>query len=144
MLVNLIVIIITLFAGYIYSQGPSSYVDSNYNRKRYIKLMCFILIFQSGLRNVAVGSDTYAYYEGFENIKKTSWSQIWQAFIDYYTQGIGKDPGYPLFEKIVQIIIPYNQLFLFVIDILFFSALGIFIFKNTTKLTDAIFAFILY
>ena len=58
--------------------------------------------------------------------------------------GIGKDPGYLAFQKIVQIFTSEYQVFLFVIAIIFFSALGNFIYKNTTRLNDAIIAFFIY
>lgn len=144
MIFNLIVIITILISGHLYSKGTSLYVDSNYNRKKYIKFISIILIIQSGFRNVAVGADTYAYYSSFEGIKRTSWIQIWSILTDYYSQDIGKDPGYYVLQKIIQIMFPNFQIFLLLIAILFFSALGGFIYKNTSKLSHAIFAFVLY
>jgi transmembrane protein EpsG len=144
MIVNVIVILIILISGLVYSDRKSQFVDSDYNRKRYIKFVSFILILQSGLRNVAVGADTYAYYKNFEEIKNTSWQQIWNIIYEYYTAGTGKDPGYPAFLKVVQILITNYQIFLFLIAVFFFIALGSFIYKNTNKLNDAIFAFVLY
>lgn len=144
MIVNLIVIFLILVIGYDFSRGNNAKVNSDKNRKRYIKIISFILILQSGLRNVAVGSDTYQYYLSFEEIKKTSWSAIFQNFISVYQLGEGKDPGYPLFEKIVQIVTNYYQVLLLIIAILFFTVLGNFIYKNTTRLSDAILAFIIY
>jgi transmembrane protein EpsG len=119
-------------------------VNSDKNRKKYIKIIAVILILQSGLRNVAVGTDTYQYYLYFEDIKKTSWSAVYQNFIDVYQLGEGKDAGYLLFQKIVQLFTSENQVFLLVIATLFFAALGNFIYKNTTRLSDAIMAFMIY
>ncbi len=144
MLVNLVVIFLILVFGLIYSQGDSKVANSNRNRKNYIKLISVILILQSGLRNVAVGADTFAYYLRFEDTLKTSWNEIFQNFGNYYKYGIGKDPGYPIFEKITQIIFPNYQLLLFVIAIIFFYALGRFIFYNTYKLSHAILTFVIY
>lgn len=144
MIVNLIIVAFILISGLMFYEHAGIYADSRYYRKRYILLICLILILQSGLRNVAVGADTYAYYETFELIKSISWKEIRTAITDYYMQGIDKDPGYLVFQKFVQIFISSYQIYLFVIAILFFSALGNFIYKNTKRLADAIFAFILY
>jgi hypothetical protein len=143
-LINTIVISIILFSGSLYSRSKQLSVSGDQTRLGYIKFICFILILQSGLRNVAVGADTFAYYTLFEKIKHTSWTQIWVIFLNHYSKGIGKDPGYFAIQKLIQVVIPNYQLFLFVISILFFSALGNFIYKNTTKLEHAIFAFVLY
>lgn len=144
MIVNLIVIILILILGLLFSNGTRQQIDSARNRKKYIQIVSFILILQSGLRNVAVGADTYAYFLKFEDVKTMSWSKIIEAISEYYELGIGKDPGYLAFQKIVQIFTSEYQVFLFVIAIIFFSALGNFIYKNTTRLNDAIIAFVIY
>lgn len=113
-------------------------------RKKYIILVCLLLILQSGLRNVAVGADTYAYYDAFERVKLMSWTQIFDTFIQVYEFGVGKDPGYLFFQKIIQIVVNDYQIYLIVIAVLFFSALGNFIYKNTYRIIDVMFAFILY
>ncbi len=142
MIVNLIVILLILSFGNYYSKKLN--YDSDYNRKQYIKIICFILILQSGLRNVAVGSDTFAYFQWFEDIKLTSWQNIIEDVKDYYQIGLGKDPGYLVFQKLIQIITGEYQIYLFIIAILFFSALGNFIYRNTTRLSDVIMSFIIY
>jgi transmembrane protein EpsG len=144
MFVNLIVIVLILFIGHTFSRGNEAFVNSDKNRKKYIKIIAVILILQSGLRNVAVGTDTYQYYLYFEDIKKTSWNAIFQNFIDVYQLGEGKDAGYLLFQKIVQLFTIENQVFLLVIATLFFTALANFIYKNTNRLSDAIMAFTIY
>ncbi len=144
MIVNLIIIFIILSLGLVYSNGKSSCVNSPIHRKRYIILVCAILVLQSGLRNVAVGADTYQYYLNFERVKSLSWSQIYSTTIGYYTIGIGKAPGYLVLQKIVQYLLPNYQLFLLLIAIIFFLALGNFIYKNTTRLSNAVLAFVLY
>ena len=141
---NLLVIFLILFLGHIFSRGTDRFVNSDKNRLKYIAVISLVLIAQSGLRNVAVGSDTYAYYLTFEEIKNTSWSSIFGNFYIVYQLGEGKDPGFALFEKIIKIFSNEYQIFLIVIAILFFVALGNFILKNTTKLTDAIIAFLIY
>jgi transmembrane protein EpsG len=118
--------------------------DSNKNRKAYIKVISFILILQSGLRNVAVGADTYGYYISFQNTINKSWLETYNVVLQYYSAGIGKDPGYMVVEKICSSFIPNYQVFLFVIAIIFFSGLGSFLYKNTTKFQDVIIAFVIY
>ena len=142
MFVNLIVISLILFIGYFYSRKLN--YDSDYNRKKYIKIICFILILQSGLRNVAVGADTYAYFLWFEEIKLIPWQYIFVEVSDYYEFGFGKDPGYLVFQKLIQIAIGEYHIYLFIIALLFFTALGNFIYKNTTRLSDALIAFTIY
>ncbi|KQS48663.1 hypothetical protein ASG38_05865 [Flavobacterium sp. Leaf359] len=142
MIVNLIVIALILLIGFHYSRKRNK--DSDLNRKRYIKTICFILILQSGLRNVAVGTDTYTYFLSYEDTKNMSWDKVWQIVIDYYKYNQGKDPGYTVFEKLVSLFTGEYQLFLFAIAILFFTALGQFIYKNTDRLRDAMVAFVIY
>jgi transmembrane protein EpsG len=142
--ISLIVIFLILVIGHAFSRGNTAYVNSEKNRKKYIKIISVILILQSGLRNVAVGSDTYGYYLSFEAIKKTSWDAVLQNFYTVYQLGEGKDPGYPLFEKVIQLFTNEYQVLLLVIAVLFFAALGNFIYKNTTRLSDAIMAFLIY
>ncbi|WP_426063465.1 EpsG family protein [Flavobacterium sp. DSP2-3-1] len=144
MIINLIVIFLILLFGFIYSQGSNQDINSGSNRKKYIKVICFILILQSGLRNVAVGSDTYTYFLYFEDVKRSSWGDIYKAIFNFYELGEGKDIGYVAFEKLVQVFTNEYQIFLLVIAVIFFTALGNFIYKNTTKLKDSIIAFVIY
>jgi transmembrane protein EpsG len=80
----------------------------------------------------------------FENTAKLNWSNIKQLFILHYAIGVGKDPGYVVFEKTLQYISLDYQTYLFFIAIIFFFALGNFIFKNTSNLKEIIFAYVLY
>jgi hypothetical protein len=144
MIINLIVISICLISGLIFWDKKGSDVNDPIIRKRYIVFISVILILQSGLRNIAVGADTYTYFLIFESVKKMSWSDIYTQIVAFYGLGIGKDPGYLAFQKIIQYVIPNYQLFLLIIAILYFSALGNFIYKNTIRFKDTIFAFVLY
>jgi len=78
---------------------------------------------QSGLRNVAVGADTYAYLLKFEAIQHISWAEIFATFIKTYETGVGKDPGYLIFMKLISLIVSEYQIYLLIIATLFFSAL---------------------
>lgn len=144
MVVNLIIIFFTFLVGLFFSHRYKSEKNSNMVRKKYIKIVCFALILQSGLRNVAVGDDTYGYYVGFEEVKLMSWGDIYDAFFNFFKFDEGKDPGYLVFQKIFQLFSGEYQLFLFFIAILFFSAFGYFLYKNTTRLRDVVMAFIIY
>lgn len=142
MIVYLVTILIILIWGVLYSSREAK--DQRSYRRQYITGVSILLILQSGLRNWAVGADTYAYYELFESVKSYSWSDIQDIVSEYYLYGIGKDPGYVVFEKVAQYLLPQYQLFLILIAIIFFSSLGNFIYKNTTRLSDAVLAYVLY
>lgn len=144
MWVNFVVICLILFVGIFLSQQYKKSRDSYKVRKRYIIIVSILLILQSGLRNVTVGADTYVYYQYFLEIQTKSWDSIIQNFTNVYTHGIGKDPGYLVFEKVVSIFSDSYQFFLFIIAILFFTALGNFLLKNTQRLNDVILAYIIY
>lgn len=144
MIINLIVVLLILLIGLYFSKEYEENRNSLLVRKKYIQIISFILILQSGLRNVAVGSDTYSYYISFLQIKDKSWQNIFKNFVNVYANGIGKDPGYSLFEKVINVVTNEYQVLLFVIAILFFLALGNFILKNTSRLSDAVLAFVIY
>ncbi|SFB20733.1 EpsG family protein [Flavobacterium swingsii] len=145
MIVNLSVIFLILFFGFVFYNIPTlGLVNSSSNRKRYIRIICFILILQSGLRNVAVGEDTYTYYLAFNDISRTSWENVRTIFFDYFRYGIGKDPGFIVFQKFFQIFSNDFQVFLFFVAFLFFTAFGRFLYKNTSKISDLIIAFFMY
>jgi hypothetical protein len=142
MIVYLSTIFIILILGAIYS-GLEAKNKLPY-RRHYIIGVSVLLILQSGLRNLAVGADTYAYFKQFEKVTLYTWSNILDIITDYYGYGIGKDPGYVVFQKFVQYLLPNYQLFLILIAVIFFSAMGNFIYQNTNRLSDAILAYVLY
>jgi len=109
-------------------------------RKHYIIIIVFLLILQSGFRNLAVGADTYQYYLTFESIKNASWQNILNAFTNFR----GKDPFYSLFQKVFQLFSSSFQVYLLFVALIFMPALGYFIYKNTTKIRHALLAFIIY
>tara|TARA_R110002049_G_scaffold190301_1_gene358951 strand:+ start:5959 stop:7071 length:1113 start_codon:yes stop_codon:yes gene_type:complete len=138
-MVKIIVIFIILLAG-IWFSLESSRNSYEQRRKLYVRFVIFILILQSGLRNWAVGADTYQYYLRWEQVKITSWQDIFNSFFS----GAEKDPFYTLFEKVIQIFSEQYQIFLLVIAVIFMAALGGFILKNTTRISHAALAFLLY
>lgn len=144
MIFNLVVMCIICLFGFMLISLPDKNHDNFKIRKFYVIIVSIILILQSGLRNVAVGADTYAYFVYFEQTKNKSWSEIWQVQNEYIINAIGKDPGYVLFQKIVQLIITDYHIFLFLIAILFFASFGNFLLKNTERINELIIAYLLY
>lgn len=113
-------------------------------RTKYAKLLAFLCIMQSGLRNVAVGADTFAYKQMFKEDSALSWHEIFDNFITVYVHGEGKDAGYIVFEKLASYICFDFQIFLFLVAIIFFVPLWRMVYKNTTQIKDLFFAFVLY
>ena len=144
MLINLLIILLIIVLGFLFSNKYNSEKNSQLVRKKYIKIICLVLILQSGLRNVAIGEDTYTYYLGFEDVKTMSWKSNFEAFKNLITYGDGKDPGYFVFQKIFQIVSLDFQVYLGFIAVLFFSAFGVFLYKNTSKLRDVVIGFLIY
>lgn len=145
MYVNLTIIFIILFLGYFfYQKEKKESLPNGTVRKTYISIISIFLILQSGLRNVAVGEDTYTYYIGFKDVTRMSWYNIEQSLMEYLRFGIGKDPGFLVFQKIFQYLSEDFQWFLVFIAILFFTSFGYFLYKNTTKVSDCILAYVVY
>lgn len=144
MIINILIIFFVIILAVIFTDKYGENCNNYKIRKKYIRIISLILILQSGLRNVAVGSDTYQYYLSFRETELKSWGEIFKNFIAVYKFGDGKDGGYPIFTKLISLISSEYQFLLIVIAILFFSALGNFILKNTSKLSDAMMAFIIY
>jgi len=142
MIYQILFLLIILNGYYNYSSRPSR--NSPSSRKGFIIFVCVILVLQSALRNIAVGSDTYQYFNRFQITMASSWSEIMSAFVDVYKYGEGKDPGYPLIEKIFQIILPNYRCWLFAVAIFFFSSLGKFIYRYTSTIEDVLIAFSVY
>jgi transmembrane protein EpsG len=76
----------------------------------------------------------------WEEVKRTSWQKILESFL----YGGEKDPFYTLFQKILQIFLENYQMFLIVIAVIFMTALGNFVLKNTTRISHAVLAFMIY
>ena len=144
MYIQLIVVLIILLAAVFFGYIGNNSINKISMRKYYIIFICFILILQSGLRNIAVGPDTYQYSQMFEQDIVMSWNDIFQNFVDVYQNKIGKDAGYPLLEKVFSVFSTEYRLLLFFIAIVFFISLGHFLYKNTYSIRDALFAFVLY
>ncbi|TAN12525.1 MAG: EpsG family protein [Chitinophagaceae bacterium] len=141
---NLVVILLILFLGFHFKHQYNLKCNTDIVRKRFIIIISFVLVLQSGLRNMAVGTDTYNYFWIFNYVKTLSWSDIFETSLNHTQLSFWKDPGYMYFQKIIQYISGDFQVYLFIIAILFFSSLGYFLYKNTSRLTDLIIAFVIY
>ena len=143
--IQLLVLMLALLGAWYYSLLPAATpIRENRNRQNYIIFICIILILQSALRHVAVGADTYAYYLKFEEIKLTSWQEIWENFRSVYVLGEGKDAGYPLIQKVFQFFSGEYRIFLFFVAVIFFSSLGYFIYTQTKYISDVFVAIAIY
>ena len=144
----IIQLIVCLIAGliYLYYQKPGNQASrsSLKPRNRFINIMTVVMILQSGLRNVAVGPDTYAYFKKFEGIVRYSWGDIANAFYSTYIAGVGKDPGYLVFMKLSSILIDNYQVFLFLIAIIFFLALRSMMRRFCLTVFDVLVAVLVY
>ena len=117
------------------------------NKKIYCGLVAFQWILISGLRNWSVGADTYAYYLQFENVKKMSWSKIFDNIVDYLFNGLDiKDPGYALIEKIFQIFSGDYQVYLVFIALFFTGFMAVWIYRNSSmpEISFLIFSVLFY
>lgn len=138
-MIRIIVIFIIVLAGIWFSFESYKY-SYEQRRKFYVRFIIAILTLQSGLRNWAVGSDTYQYYNLWERVRTTSWKEIFSFFLN----GGRKDPFYGLFQKSIQIFSENYQVFLMIIAVIFMTALGNFVLKNTTRISHAVLAFMIY
>lgn len=104
------------------------------NKKTFCILASLNWILLSGLRDFSIGADTLAYEYIFDRMVYRSWSSVLTEFFDiYFAGGQGKDPGYMIFEKFVQIFTTNYQVFLIIIAITFTIPLGIWIHKNSSE-----------
>lgn len=122
-----------------------SQTHKTYNaRKKYIVFICILLGLQSGLRGMGVGPDTPGYFNWYNDIKLLNWTELANNFTKAYTYNQDKDAGFPIFVKIIQMTGADFQAFLIVIAVIYFSALGIFLYRNTENVRDITLAFVLY
>lgn len=109
-------------------------------RKRYVIFIMFFLILQSGLRNLAVGSDTLAYYHMFDSVMNSSWEKIWN---DISLQN-GHDFGYTILCKLFSVVCPSYRIFLIAVALLFFVAIGRLMYRYLNSNTEILVSVALY
>ncbi|WP_299099289.1 EpsG family protein [uncultured Alistipes sp.] len=114
------------------------------DRKQYVIFCGILLILQSGLRNIAVGADTYGYKYKFETDMLRSWSEVFHNIITVYVDNEGKDAGFTIFNKLVSVFISNYQIYLILIAILFFIPFMRFLYLNTKRIEDIMLAMLLY
>lgn len=144
MYVQLLIIILGFLALIIFPQIGSQ-VNQQFQHKRYITFMMILLILQSGLRHLSVGPDTYSYYVNFFlDVEKSSWQSLWNDCLDYFYYGTGKDPGYRLFLKAIQYVLPTFQLYLLGLATFVFYGLGKLFIRYTSSNYEVLLAMALY
>ncbi len=143
MIYQLIFVLIALFGIPLFQTNNKNH-NIDEQKKRYIIFVCIIMVLQSGLRNLAVGADTYAYYLDFQSSGYSSWNELISKFILYYTERIGKDPGYPLLVKLFYSIIPDYRYFLIAVAAFFFYSLGKLIYKYLNNIYEIFLGVLVY
>lgn len=113
------------------------------NKKIFCIMASLNWIILSGLRHISIGADTRVYkLYRFDQTIYLNWNTIFLEFVETYLKGgSGKDPGYTLFEKIVQIFTANYQIYLIIIAIIFSAPLGKWIYKNSR---EPLISFLLY
>ena len=113
-------------------------------RRNLALFTCILLILQSGLRNIAVGPDTYQYYLHYIEDINLSWRSIFQNFYDVYIVGEGKDAGYQVYEKLLSYISTDYQVYLLLVAISIFIPMIYFVYNNTSRIEDILLFLLLY
>lgn len=112
------------------------------NKKTFCILASLNWIILSGLRHVSIGADTikYAYY--FDQAKNIAWISLWEDRVNIFIhKSMGKDPGYIVFQKLIQLFTMDYRLYLIIIAVIFTVPLGIWIYR---KSSNPLMSFIIY
>ena len=145
MIIQLLVIItVFLYSKILSSRSSIGTLTYEKSRKNLCIFATILLVLQSGLRNVAVGADTYSYFIQFENDIKAPWSQIIGRFTDVYVYGEGKDAGYQVFDKLCSNISTNYTIYLLIIACIFFIPLMKVVYRNTLSLEHIVIAVLVY
>ena len=102
-------------------------------KRIFIALMTINWTLISGLRGLTVGADTLVYKGRFERTAHTSWARLFENFYLVYVNEEGKDPGYAVFEKCVQIFTDNYQVYLVVVAVIFFAGMAWWIQKYSAE-----------
>lgn len=91
-------------------------------------------IILSGFRDFSVGDDTMAYKWMFDETTRISWERLANHFVGVMTGAEeGKDPGYYLIQKVIQLVTENYQWYLLIVALLFLIPFGIWIYRNSTE-----------
>jgi hypothetical protein len=144
MWVQLFIFIIAFIGLNLYPERGDEYQQQQ-ARKKYIILIMALLALQSGLRHLAVGTDTFAYYREFNSIKNSSFNEMLTSFVTFVkTDTGGKDPGYRIFQYLFATIIPSFRIYLIAIAVFVFTALGRLLYRYTDSNKEVLVAVALY
>jgi len=135
--VYLVNILLLIIYGVIFLQ------DSSQTKKKiFCTLASLNWILLSGLRHLTIGADTIKYGYYFEKAKQIPWAMLWNERVDIFIHGsMGKDPGYIVFEKLLQLFTTNYRVYLILIAILFTVPMGIWIYANSY---NPLMSFIIY
>ena len=135
-----------LFLVYIYYNSLSTSYNNNspIGRKKLLIYAGILLILQSGLRNFAVGADTYGYYESFLDTTSKTWEELIYIFQNAYGDEYTKDPGFLIFEKAFSCIFPDFRCFLILIISMFIHALFRLVYRFEVSMKGILISVALY
>ena len=140
--IKVLLYIIIILLGIIFNDSKGS---NEIRRKWYVFIIITILILESSLRSVSVGPDTLSYYYSFQRfITEGDWAEILSSFRRAYIEGEGKDAGYLVFMKLVQVMSTNFNFYLFICALVFFVPLGFILYRYSTNILQLMFAFSLY
>ena len=115
---------------------------SKHWKKIFVIFASFQWIILSGLRHVSIGADTKTYLQSFEATQYYSWTYIFDKLYNIYILGgPGKDPGYPVFEKLATLLTTDYQVYLIIIALFFTIPLAKWIYENSI---DPFISFLIY
>lgn len=106
---------------------------TEHKKRIFIGLTTVSWILISGLRGLTVGDDTIVYRDRFLRTANTSWRSLFKNYYFVYVNDEGKDPGYSVFEKVVQIFTGNYQVYLVVIAVIFFTVMAWWIYKYSAE-----------
>ncbi len=112
-------------------------------KKKFCIIASLQWIILSGLRAWSVGADTYGYkVNHFDRVINTSWKMLLDDFVSViFKGGEGRDPGYPILEKVFQIFCKDYQGWLIFIAVVFTVPMGIWLYKHSE---DVFMSFLIY
>lgn len=143
MWLQLFIFIVALWGLKAYPENGNVYQQQK-ARKKYIILIMVLFIIQSGFRHLAVGTDTFSFYQDFKEIQQMSFTDLVNSFVNFVKTDEGKDPGYKILQYLFATILPSFRLFLLSIAIFIFTALGKLLYRYTNSNKEVLVAVALY
>lgn len=122
-------------------------VSETHKRKilcNYINFITIVFILIAGLRNVAVGPDTYNYYMHFTDYSSMDIKSLYDDILVYLKYNEGKDPGFPVLCKLFSLVFDSFRIFVISVSALFFSAFAYALKKYTHTINQALVAFLIF